>query len=65
MIICRNLKTISALPDLPNLNREGVNGMAKTCPRCGIGELNKKKGYIYCDTCIYEEYDGEDDEDDA
>ncbi|SMP06525.1 hypothetical protein SAMN06265361_101705 [Laceyella tengchongensis] len=39
--------------------------MAKTCPRCGIGELNKKKGYIYCDTCIYEEYDGEDDEDDA
>ncbi|PRZ12314.1 hypothetical protein CLV36_11580 [Laceyella sediminis] len=33
--------------------------MAKKCPRCYEGELTKTRdGYLVCDNCDYEEYDG-------
>lgn len=36
--------------------------MARLCPRCGKGKLKKKKGYVYCEECTYEEYDREGDD---
>lgn len=31
----------------------------KTCPRCGEGKLHKTiDGYVVCDECDYEEYEG-------
>jgi ribosomal protein L37AE/L43A len=31
----------------------------KKCPRCHEGEVEKTKdGYLVCDNCDYEEYDG-------